>query len=106
MHPEHIGERNNTIGGNKLFRKFAKKVNLMVYCNLLSKKNNILTYSIGGVWNDLTGLLEVNCKTGQYVLLEKPKDSEVYMVHIEALIRKVRPDFDKGVFKPKISYEI
>lgn len=78
----------------------------MVYCNLEKVNGTKILYSIGGFSDDITGKLLVDFKAQEYDLLEEPKNSKVYDYFIERLLRKHQENFEKGVFKKRISYEI
>lgn len=78
----------------------------MVYCNLEKVDGNKVLYSIGGYSDDITGKLLIDFKTQEYILLEEPKNSKVYDYFIKRLLSKHQSNFEKGIFKQRISYEI
>lgn len=78
----------------------------MVYCNLEKVNGAMLVYSIGGIVSDITGKLIVDYKKGEYELVKEPEKSKVYDRHIKRLLNRAQTDYDKGIFKKKIAYEI
>ena len=86
--------------------RWARKVNLMVYCRLISVDDKIIKYLIGGLANDLTGELIVNKSDFSFELVKKPEKSVVFLSHIDSLLRKHRNEFLQGIFKKEIAREI
>lgn len=78
----------------------------MVYCKLISVTNRIVRYAIGGYVNDITGELILHRDTNEYEVVKVPENSKVYRTHIECMLRKHFKEFQKGIFKEKIAYEI
>ena len=81
-------------------------VNLMVYCDYISNTGNSVTYAFGGLVQDITGVIKFNLPDGSFDIEKEPEKSHVSIRYIYSLFNKYRADFLKGVFKPKISYEI
>ena len=78
----------------------------MVYCDYLSNTEDTVTYAYGGLVQDITGVLVFYLPDGAFDIEKEPDNSEVSIRYIYRLFNKYRSDFLKGVFKPKISYEI
>lgn len=78
----------------------------MVYCKLKSNDGQVLRYAIGGVYNDLTGEIEVNKEDLSYRIIKEPEKSLLYSRHIESMLARCKKDYDHGVFKEKIAHEI
>ena len=78
----------------------------MVYCELIKRDGSLLTYQIGGFFNDLTGELVVDYVAGTYEITKEPENSKVYDRHIGTMLSRAQADFEKGVFKRRLSYEI
>ena len=77
----------------------------MVYCNLAEVNDEFVTYAIGGRTDDITGKLTVNLKSGNWEI-EQPENSQVAERHVASMLGKAFPDFKKGVFKERLSYQI
>lgn len=78
----------------------------MVYCNYMSDTGNSVTYAFGGLVQDITGVIRFNLSDGSFDIEKEPEKSHVSIRYLYSLFNKYRADFLKGIFKPKISYEI
>lgn len=78
----------------------------MVYCDYISNTENSVTYAFGGLTRDITGVIKFNLPDGSFDIEKEPEKSHVSIRYLYSLFNKYRQDFLKGVFKPKISYEI
>lgn len=83
-----------------------EKENQMVYCRLLSKNKNLITYSIGALYNDISGIIKLDIKNMSYEIVKQPQKEEVYEHFIDKMLVKYHPIFDKGEIPEKMSYEI
>lgn len=77
----------------------------MVYCDLVSKEQDDLTYAIGGSPKDMTGKLVVHLSDKSFDL-DQPVNTTVLPRHIKSMLSRAWTDFEKGIYKPKLSYEI
>lgn len=78
----------------------------MVYCNFKEKTDTTVTYMYGAVVNDVTGELIFHFTEDIIEIVTPPKKEKVYMKYIKRLYGKQRENFQKGIFKEKIAYEI
>ena len=78
----------------------------MIYCNLERIKGSRILYSVGGRVTDITGQVVVDYKTKEYDLLKKPDHSTAYDYFLRRLFDREQANYEKGVFRNKISYEI
>jgi len=78
----------------------------MVYCDYMSNTGNSVTYAFGGLVQDITGVIKFNLTDGSFDIEKEPEQSHVAIRYLYRLFNKYRTDFLKGIFKPKISYEI
>ena len=78
----------------------------MVFCYLLSVKDNIALYALGGIPDDLTGRLMIDSGNGSFLILKAPENSTVYDTHIRSMLSKYRTSIEKGDFKQKMAYQI
>lgn len=78
----------------------------MVYCKIKERNADSAVYLIGARTDDMTG--EITFFKGNR-LPKLNKQAEKYPVremHISRLYGKHMSDFEKGIFKDKIAYEI
>lgn len=78
----------------------------MVYCRLIKETADTVLYALGGLVDDLTGELLLFKGSDTYKIIKEPKHSKVYKIHIERMLRMYHEEFQNGVFKEKIAYEI
>ena len=78
----------------------------MVYCKLISVTNRIVRYAIDGYVNDITEELILHRETNEYEVIKVHKNRKSNRTHIECMLRKHFKEFQKGIFKEKIAYEI
>lgn len=78
----------------------------MVYCRLLSKENNSISYAIGALYNDITGIIKFEPSGKSYDIIKQPQREEVYPYFIDKMIAKYQTLIDQGNFPDKMSYEI
>ena len=78
----------------------------MVYCDYVESRGTKVVYAIGGSTDDITGRLEIDLSDDSFEVTSPPTKSQVYLPHIAAMLRKNLPDFKRGTFKKKMSYEI
>lgn len=78
----------------------------MVYCDYMSDTGNSVTYAFGGLVQDITGVIKFNLPDGSFDIEKEPEKFHVSIRYIYSLFNKYLSDFLKGIFKPKISYEI
>lgn len=78
----------------------------MVYCNLERINGTKILYSVGGLVTDITGQVVVDYKTKEYNLVKKPENSTAYEYFLAKLFKREQKNYEKGVFRKKISYEI
>ena len=78
----------------------------MVYCKLIVKTKDKALYQYGGLYNDLTGILEIDAKNETIKIIQEAQQSITFVRHIQSLYNKYKEDFKKGIFKDQIAYEI
>lgn len=78
----------------------------MVYCKLIKETKHTVKYAIGGFANDLTGELLLRKGTDTYEVIKQPENSKVYKIHIERMLRLHHEEFERGVYREKLAYEI
>ena len=78
----------------------------MVYCNFMKRDGDLLYYTIGGNIDDLTGVICIDYVNQEYTVLKKPGASNVYYRHIDSMLRKAQKDFERGIFRERLAYEI
>ena len=78
----------------------------MVYCDYVSNTENSVTYSYGGLTSDITGIVIFYLDKDMLEIVKEPSASHVSLRYMYSLFNYNRADFHRGVFKPKISYEI
>lgn len=78
----------------------------MVYCKLLSKDTNMVSYAIGALWNDLTGVIKIDSDGRGFEIVKQPKKEAVYPHFINKMLVKYLELFEKGEIPEKMSYEI
>lgn len=78
----------------------------MVYCKLISHNKDVAIYRIGSVISDITGVMHLDYKKHEYIIVEKPKREPVYEHFIDKLILKYQKEFDEGRIPESMSYEI
>lgn len=77
----------------------------MVYCELKSKEDNILRYSVGSIISDVTGEIMINTQDMGFEITKQPDRSEIYPLYIGKLLRKYLPELEKGNAPKKMSYD-
>lgn len=78
----------------------------MIYCRLLSKNNDSVSYSIGARYNDITGKIKIYINSLEYEIIKQPEKEEVYPHFINKMLIRYLPMFEKGTIPEKMSYEI
>ncbi|MBR0280295.1 MAG: hypothetical protein IJQ81_01735 [Oscillibacter sp.] len=78
----------------------------MIYADYISDTGDSVTYAFGATIYDITGIVTFNLTEGWFEVEKEPDKEHVSIRYISRLFRKYRDDFYKGIFKPKISYEI
>ena len=78
----------------------------MVYCKLIKETANTVIYAFGGFADDLTGELLLFKGSDEYEVIKQPKNSKVYKIHIERMLRIHHEEFQRCIFKEKLAYEI
>lgn len=78
----------------------------MVYCDFLSQQDNILTYAIGGLVDDITGKLIVDIDDFSFEVVEKPHNSMVFERHIRAMLYNAMTRLRNGEKIERLAYEI
>ena len=78
----------------------------MVYCKLIKREGSLFTYLIGGYVTDITGEMVVDFDHGTFEITKEPERSKVYPRHISTLLSRVRADYERGIVKDRVAYEI
>lgn len=78
----------------------------MVYCKLLSKGEKYISYSIGALYDDLTGEIRIDTDGAGYEIIKQPKNEDVHSLFISKMLIKYQPLFSRGEAPEKMSYEI
>ena len=78
----------------------------MVYCKLIEKTIDKALYQYGGLYDDMTGLIEFDIQKDSFEIIKEAENSITFIRHIKSLYNKYREDFKKGIFKEQIAYEI
>ena len=78
----------------------------MVYCRLINKDNNILTYAIGNTSNDVTGELTINAQDLSFDIIKQPSEFEVYPLSIYKMLIKYENELKNGNAPETMSYDI
>lgn len=80
----------------------------MVYCNYISNTTDEVHYAYGGTTQDISGEVVFNFNEEYIEILKEPDNSndEILEKYLSRLYNKNKPDFIKGIFKKKLSYEI
>lgn len=78
----------------------------MVYCRLISKKNNTLSYAVGSIASDITGLLSLNLGDFSFEITKQPERKPVYPLFIGRMVNKYRTRLEQNDIPDKMSYEI
>lgn len=78
----------------------------MVYCRLLSKTKNIIKYAIGSLYDDITGIMELNPGELSYQIIKEPRQEGLYSHFIDKMLMKYKDKLASGIIPEKMSYEI
>ena len=78
----------------------------MVYCKLKSQDGHKLKYSVGSIYNDLSGELLFDSKELSYEIIKQPDKGEIYPLFIGKMLRRYIPKFQSGIIPNTMSYEI
>lgn len=82
-------------------------VNFMnVYCKFVSVDGNKVTYMIGNFTNDITGIIVIDYVEKKYDIIKQPEKEDVCTRHVDSMLLKYQPLFEKGEFPEKMSREI
>ena len=78
----------------------------MAYCRLISQIGKKLIYAIGGLYDDITGEIEINTEDLSFSINKEPQKSKIYPALISRMIQKYRSALQGGEIPEKMSYEI
>ena len=67
----------------------------MVYCKLIGKENNLVTYAIGAVISDMTGRLVFDTAKKEYEIQKRPEKFPVYDMWLEKMLSKYRKEIKR-----------
>ena len=77
----------------------------MVYCNLIKYDNSKVIYDFGGDAQDISGRFEFDYINSELTIIKEPDTEMAPLRHIHRMLRMNQPEFKKGRFKEKMSYE-
>ena len=79
----------------------------MVFCDFVKTENNKIIYAFGGTSKDITGELAIAPSDPlSFEVTKDPENCKVSLRHIEYMIGRHIQEFKKGMYPPKMSYQI
>lgn len=80
-------------------------VKKMVCCKFFKLLETTVLYYYGVVPSDMSGMIEFNLDGSGFRIIQEPEEETVHLRSLNLLYRKYKGDFEKGIFKQKISFE-
>ena len=79
----------------------------MVFCDFVKTENNKIIYAFGGTSKDITGEGAIApSDPPSFEVTKDPEISKLSLRHIEYMIGRLIQEFEKGMYPPKMSYQI
>ena len=77
----------------------------MVFCDYKANTTDSATYAFGGTPEDISGEIVFHFRDRTFEIVKAPEKTKVWLKYIRSLYHKEMENFNKGVFREKISYE-
>lgn len=79
----------------------------MVFCDFVKTENDKIIYAFGGTSKDLTGeLIIAPSNPLSFEVTKEPENSKVSTRHIEYMIGRHIQELKKGMYPPRMAYQI